>query len=275
MSFGEFLINSNDFISSLGSYFIGILVSIVGLLFVFLFLLDKIAELPFVKGFLENFFDRLITFNHNKALEKYKSELNNLNSLFKFEIDKNLVDFKLYSSKKHEVYTQVYKQLLEAKSYTFDLVDEFKIIQSLTFEDYNVNDLIEYLKNNHVPEGQINNFVNEFEMVCNKESMKELARKIDNYLRSIIHIQKIENSFSDLRRQFYLNALFFPDKTYNELEKYIKKLSSLFYIGRYEKQPYKDEVQKEKTELIQYLFENLSIIRNQMKNDLSGSFDLK
>jgi dsRNA-specific ribonuclease len=84
---------SNIFSFSLGAVTIGAIVY---------FLFKKTAE-----NFISNHFQ--------KQLEEYRHQLNYIAEEKRFDFQRMLNDFSQYSSKRHEVYPELYKLLLETK----------------------------------------------------------------------------------------------------------------------------------------------------------------
>jgi len=235
-----------------------------------LLILIAILKIPFFKPILEKIIDHFFALGTKKSLEKYKSELKDLNSRFKYEIDKNLIDFKIYTSKKHWIYGDIYHQLREFKSYAFELTTTFKVIQELTFEEYSENDLIQHLTNKKFPESKQQELLTSFSQADTEEEKKNISQQIHAYYKTVVLPQISENLLNALKRNFYLKGLFFSEDLYQKLEEYIKKLSSLFYIGKYENQPYTTTVKQEKIDLEQYLSQALPNISSIMIRELSG-----
>ena len=64
---------------------------------------------------------KFIELKYSKSLEKYKVGLQEISESTKFQYQRKLVDFNLYTSKKHKCYINLYEAMVKAEGYVFSL----------------------------------------------------------------------------------------------------------------------------------------------------------
>ena len=93
-----------------------------------------------------------ISHKYQKAIEAYKHELNAINEQQKFDYQRWMTDFGLFTQKKHEAYAELYKLILIADG-SLERLSGFRSVPS--FNEYTRADMEKYLGDQHIVEGFI------------------------------------------------------------------------------------------------------------------------
>jgi hypothetical protein len=206
----------------------------------------------FLKGGINNYY--------NKKIELFKDDVAKLSEFRRLDFERKIFDFGQYASKRHEVYPLVYKQLLIAKSDIFSMRGYFK---DLTFEEYNTEDITEYLVKRKVPKGKISEITSIWD--TNREQALLVMRK---YL-SLFKNNEIEDELIKARNLFLEFELFMSDFLSEHINLLLGALSDLFLIYQIGTTTHQ-EAQKIREE-ITVAFE---ILKKTMKDELSiGNYE--
>ncbi|MCM3257031.1 hypothetical protein M3664_04450 [Paenibacillus lautus] len=130
----------------------------------------------------------------NKLLETHKHELQMLMENNKFDLQRKMLDFNLFTTKKHEVYTNLYNLFLVAEGRARGIrgigVDPF-------IRKYGRSEIEEYLKSLNMPSADIQSFVGNW----TPENAPQIVDHIVDYLqklevRKAIECQQEAKNFS-------------------------------------------------------------------------------
>lgn len=106
------------------------------------FILKYLGELVVTTGIIamlfKSYFKNLVDQFFKKELAHYQYELNLITEEKKFDYQRKIQDFNLYTSKKHESYQELYRLVVTAKHKIIDLADETELENSsgLSLYDY-------------------------------------------------------------------------------------------------------------------------------------------
>lgn len=234
-------------------------------LIIFLILcFNQIIKIPLIKKQLEKFLDRYFQANYEKELEEFKTELKHTTEFLKYDFNRKLVDFNLFTSKKHEVYAELFSKVLYAKSAVVGLEG---LMQFLTFEDFDEEDLRKFLENKKVPKGKTNEFLDEFRSKKTDRDLENLANKVHSYIYKIIDVKHAENIVREAKGYFYINAIYFSDDLYVFIKDYFIKLFQLYHIFSSNFR-LNDDYEK-KISLEAFLEANLEELRIRLRKEIS------
>jgi len=106
------------------------------------FILKYLGELVVTTGIIamlfKSYFKNLVDQFFKKELAHYQYELNLITEEKKFDYQRKIQDFNLYTSKRHESYQELYRLVVTAKHKIIDLADETELENSsgLSLYDY-------------------------------------------------------------------------------------------------------------------------------------------
>ncbi|MCA1024277.1 hypothetical protein [Halobacillus litoralis] len=128
------------------------------------------AVLPFVgKKLVDNYF--------KEKLEDHKHDLQLLSKKVDFDYQRHIHDFNLFSNKKHEIYAEVYSQLVTAKNELSSATSAYR--QYPDFWRYDSEKVREFLNDIGVnDENEINRITSRFEL-DKQSTVKELTVEVD------------------------------------------------------------------------------------------------
>jgi len=171
-----------------------------------------------IKKFIENIFI--------KKIELTKHELNTSIEELKYRLQIDLLNVKIVIEKQHQIYAEMYAKLLASHGKIrplFGMLGEY-----LTFEEYNNEDMENYLKNNRVPKGKISEILDQFDL--NKDNaIKETRRyiRMNEFENAKISMSEFSNFF--WLNEFYLNENF--RTSFNNLRLQMHSLLSDYEIA--------------------------------------------
>lgn len=88
-----------------------------------------------------------------KRMEKYKHELGLYSEQVKFDLQRKIQDFGLYTNKRHAIYPELYKMYLESFGAIFNSGGKF--VLNTNFNGYNEEDIVNMLIHNDFLGGEI------------------------------------------------------------------------------------------------------------------------
>jgi hypothetical protein len=138
----------------------------------------------------------------------------------KYKIQRKITDFGLYTTKRHAAYPELYRLILLAEGKVTGLRG---LGYSLTFEEYNSEDIRLYLEEKSLPTGKIIEIVKLWDINENELAIKEI-RKYEK-LRAF---QIARNSLSEAQNYLYLNELYMSETVVESARELIKQIWSLF-----------------------------------------------
>jgi len=155
----------------------------------------------------------------NKKLEKYKQQLDLSTESARFDFQRKIQDFSLYTVKKHKTYLKLHKLLLEAEAHICGLYGGGT---ELTYQEHNEKDIRNLMENENFPEGKIEEIFN----VWNQRGKDSAIKRMKNFLR-IIEVQKADNSYIFLKNYFWNSKLYFSKKVEEKSNEIVNLLGSL------------------------------------------------
>ncbi len=150
-----------------------------------------------------------------KKIKDYEQDLNLKSEQAKFDYQRKIQDFNLYTTNKHKSYIEFYEQLLKANGYVTSLTG---LINIPTFEEYNKNDLSTYLQKRKIPEGKINDIL----LMWDKD--KELAKKEIFKYDHLYNINSARNALQEAHNMYWKSQLYFSDGVINKSKTIIDNL---------------------------------------------------
>ncbi len=139
---------------------------------------------------------------HQKAIEAYKHELNAINEQQKFNYQRWITDFGLFTQKKHEAYAELYRLVLVADG---SLEGLYGFRQVPSFDEYTKEDMKKHLLNLNIVEGFIPQLLEGWET-----SREECIRKIREY-QTMIEFQKADRARTDASNYYLLNSVYLSE----------------------------------------------------------------
>ncbi len=143
-----------------------------------------------------------IEHKYQKAIEVYKHELNTINEQQKFNYQRWITDFGLFTQKKHEAYAELYRLILIADG-TIEGLYGFRQVPS--FNEYTPEDMRKYLLNQNIVEGYVPQLLEGWET-----SREACIRKIREY-QTMIDFQKADRARTDASNYYLLNSVYFSE----------------------------------------------------------------
>lgn len=179
---------------------------------------------------------------YQKAIEAYKHELNTINEQQKFNYQRWITDFSLFTQKKHEAYAELYKLILIADG---SLESLFGLQQVPSFEEYTRADIEKYLINQHIVEGFIPQLLNGWET-----SREDCIRKIHEY-QTMIDFQKADRARNDASNYYLVNSVYFSAAIEEIVSKLLELLGHQYVIDHQSRvEHYSDEAGREERKAI-------------------------
>lgn len=166
-----------------------------------------------IKGGISNYY--------KKQVEYFKDEIAQLAEKRKLDFERKVFDFSQYSVKRHEIYPLIYKQILIAKSYIFSLRGYTK---QLTFEEFNVQDIISYLDSKKIPQGKITEISSLWG--TDKNDAIEITRKYLNEFK----YHEAEDELIKANNIFLEYELYLPEHNCLIISALLKELDGLLLV---------------------------------------------
>jgi len=222
----------------------------------FKFLLSKVID---------SYFKRT-DFYFAKQLEKYKRDLQDISEQTKFEYQRKLSDFNLYTTKKHEHYIKLYEEILNAYSYTLQLASALKLMPS--YSGYNEDDISEHLKKLLLPKGKIDDLV-----ALWKRDRTQAEREIREYVKFKEEFDA-ENAINQMKNIYLKSQLYLSPPLLIKLKDLNNQLFDLFInckseFGEQKERALRYEKSLKLKEIIDKHFEEIVDI---MKGELSVGY---
>lgn len=143
-----------------------------------------------------------ISHKYQKAIETYKYELNAISEQQKFDYQRWMTDFGLFTQKKHGAYAELYKLILIADG-SLERLSGFQSVPS--FSEYTRADMENYLRGQHIVEGFIPQLMDGWET-----SQTECIRRIHEY-QTMIDFQKADKARNDASNYYLVNSVYFSE----------------------------------------------------------------
>jgi len=160
---------------------------------------------------------------YQKAIETYKHELNAISEQQKFNYQRWITDFSLFTQKKHEAYAELYKLLLIADG---SLESLFGFRQVPSFDEYTREDMEKYLCDYQIVEGFIPKLLEDWDT-----SRNSCVQKIREYL-TLIDFQKADKARTEAQNYFLINSVYFSEAIEEIVSELLTLLGHQYVIDR-------------------------------------------
>jgi len=156
----------------------------------------------------------------NKRLEDHKHELSLVTEAERFNYQRKIQDFSLFTTKKHEHYAELYHLLLVADGEIQALYYEPRSV--LTFSGYIRKDISLYLKQQKFPLVKIRSILDLW------DTEKETAiKEVEKYLGALA-VHRAERSWREAKRYFWRSQIYLSDEVIKVSQSLISDLFELF-----------------------------------------------
>lgn len=219
---------------------------------------------------LRKYFGTKIDTAFKKNIEKYKQELLVATEHSKFDFQRKIQDFNLFTSKKHEVYGELNKLLLIAENYITGL---FGFRTELSYEEFDKIDLKKVMENSGFPNGKINQILNTIDEGNRIEAIIMMKKFL-----GLKEFRDSNNALINARNYFWSSIFYFSDKVESLVKDILSKLTSLLVkqeqIDQLPEvaQETKNKLGLESIELKREIPIILENIMEQMKEELSVGY---
>ncbi|MGG4155873.1 hypothetical protein [Peribacillus muralis] len=166
------------------------------------YVLSTIVSSGILLFIIRNWFKGNINSHFNKKLESHKHDLQKITEDIKYDYQRKIHDFSLYSNKKHEVYAELYKLLNEA-----NIKIKIATARYREYPDFRQFEKVEkYLKEYQVSDDTIEHVRSKW-IIGRNEGVKEFQRVVD--MEKVIKADESRN-----KAYLYLinNELFLNDE---------------------------------------------------------------
>ncbi len=140
-----------------------------------------------------------------ERLEKHKHELEMLGEAARHTYQKRITEFGLFVEKKHAVVAEVYSQFRVAHGGVIDLRG---LGRMLTFEEFNTNDITDYMKKRGITDGKQREVLSRWD----SDRARVIQDDLRPYLR-MLDIQEAGKTLAEARNSWLLNELYFSTQT--------------------------------------------------------------
>jgi len=179
---------------------------------------------------------KLVDQRFNKRLEDHKFELQVLLENNKFDFQRKVQDFSLYTSRKHAIYAELYDLFLRADGYVRRLLTQ----PNITLQDfYDKQDLAYNLSKADIPVHIANRFVEDWENKNREDTISELIK----YLEQFEYI-RTKDAVNNAKNTFLVNRIFLSEETHKIMSELNQIYANIIFtqevMGRVQPQNYKD-----------------------------------
>lgn len=205
----------------------------------------------------------------SKQLEKYKRDLQDISEATKFEYQRKLSDFNLYTTKKHEHYIKLYEQILNAYGYVSHLASALKMRPSYSW--YNEEDIRDHLKKLLLPKGRIDELVTAW-----NDNKNQAEREIYKCI-TLKEEFDAENAINEMKNLYWKSQLYMSETLSSEIKTLIDQLFELYFNCKCEYKEFEEpkerlsnyEKNKQSKEIIDKHFQDIVIL---MKEELTVGY---
>ncbi|SEM79576.1 hypothetical protein SAMN04489762_1057 [Terribacillus saccharophilus] len=156
-----------------------------------------------------------------KSLSNYKNELNKMARETEHDLQRKIHDFGLYSSKRHEKYSEIYRLLQVAHSSVVKATDVVNINDYLKERDQNVLSLVSYMLKYDMAEGDIDKLA-ELDLDFRTKKTTAYSLVLKKYRDIAI------NSLRDAENYITQNELYFSSEVADLSRKFFSITNSIF-----------------------------------------------
>lgn len=182
-----------------------------------------------IKHTIPRFAEKIVDNQFDKKLETHKHELNKLTEEAKFNYQRLLSDFNLYSVKKHEHYIELYNDLIRAHGSVMHLASALK--QRYTYDFFDENDMRNYLAKLGTPSGRTEQLISTW-----KSDPKTGIKEIHDH-EAYIEEWNAEKDVNKLNNTYLSSRLYLSSELKALMEKLVPDLISLSINAKREYQP--------------------------------------
>ncbi|CAG7651724.1 hypothetical protein ACFQI7_27885 [Paenibacillus allorhizosphaerae] len=224
------------------------------------------TTLVIVGGFFKLAVNSFIDNKFKERLETHKKELQLIVEANKFDYQRKIADFNLYTAKRHESYMDLYDKVLLADGYIRSLMG---FQNRPDYREYGLEDLEKWLKSFNLLSNKIEEFKNKWtktEGVDKTRERQELHREIGNYIR-MVEVQVANLKLSEAKNYFLSKRLYFSDEVIVLTSAIIADLNNFSTRVEYlraHQEPFLD-----RQSLEQAIENNLESVRKKIKAELS------
>ncbi|WP_426005332.1 hypothetical protein [Bacillus sp. DWP3-1] len=170
----------------------------------------------FVKGGINNYF--------NKKMVKFKDDIAQLSEERKLDFDRRIHDFSLYSTKRHELYPELFKQVYRTSKSILNLEGMSHLSRTFIRSK---SEIIPYYESIHFQFDE--DLRNEITLILEmwNSNVDECLEQISSIVKKNL-CSKISLELKEANEFFEQNILFFSDTAVNKLELLMPALSLLF-----------------------------------------------
>lgn len=230
------------------------------------YVLSTIASSGILLFIIRNWLKGNINSHFNKKLENHKHDLQKITEDIKYDYQRKIHDFSLFSNKKHEVYAELYKLLNDANSKIKIATAVFR--QYPDFRNQQFEKVEKYLKEYPVSDDTIEHVRSKW-ISDRNEGIKEFQRAVD--MEKVI---KADESRTEAYLYLINNELFLNDEVAENAHDIADKLRLLVisehhkvldgYEGISRKDFYNEQREHNKT-----IDEKLKIVKVSMQKELA------
>ncbi|AWM22990.1 hypothetical protein [Bacillus subtilis] len=208
-----------------------------------------------------------LTDNHfNKNIANHQQELTKALKIVEFNYQRKMEDFTLYTNKRHQIYSELYKwickAITEVKSATSPL--RHRIDESLNLDSDGLKEIIEYEGFN---KKEIERVIQKWN-VNSKDGIAEANRIMDLH-----KLGKADEIRAQANNLFFESGLYLSDKLTEALEEIFDILHSMrvdeYMYLMYPDSNYSTEVRKKHIENRKKIENAIKIVRKIMKDELA------
>lgn len=206
-----------------------------------------------------------ISHKYQKAIETYKHELNVISEQQRFDYQRWMTDFGLFTQKKHEAYAELYKLILIADG-SLERLSGFRSVPS--FSEYTRADMEKYLRDQHIVEGFIPQLMDGWEI-----SQNECIRKIREY-QTMIDFQKADKARNDASNYYLVNSVYFSEAVEEVVREILKLIGHQHVIDEQSRvEHYSDESgRKERKEIREKKPVLIRQLKTMIRKEMSAGY---
>ena len=190
-------------------------------------------------------------------LEDHKQSLRLSAEAARYDYEHRLSKANLYAQNRHDAALEVYRALRIAHGLCVNLRG---IQEGLTFEEFNRDDLVDYMESLDVPKGK------QEEILGRLESDRAGAiADMQRYLR-ILQVHEAHTKLGEAKNKSFLNELYFDDQVITAINKFISIMDKWMLYIRFPP----DRHERKDIPTGDKMFEALHSIHSVLRDRLSG-----
>lgn len=163
----------------------------------------------------------------DERLETHKQKLMLLTERAKTDYQRELADFTLYAQRRHSAAETVYAAVRVAHGHISNL---FGLSRSLTFEEFNTEDITTYMTGHDIPRGKQDEILRLW--TADREAAKRILLP---YLR-VMTVQEAERKFIEAKNKTFLNELYLSDDVIGALTRLFSIMTDWVWHADHERQ---------------------------------------